>query len=343
MPPVLQTPARDGDARAGAGSAAPRQADRRAIRRTPRRFQKRRIPRAMRPINLHVNPSWLAAAASAGLLGLFGLQRYGWRLGAGFGALGLLGFGHMALGEPTRPILERIELRPHGLPRALDGLRIGHISDTHLGYRYAPENLIWALEELRRERPDLIALTGDFVNFAHAIPTVGALLRGVSAPLGVYAVPGNHDHDEGLGDLEAALALAGVPLLLNENRRLQWNGGELWLIGIDDIWHDLHDLEAALAGVPEDAFTLLLAHAPDVADEAAQRRIGVQLSGHTHGGHLRLPLLGPFSLPRYGRRYVIGEYLVGTTTVYVSRGLAGAPLRLLCPPEATIITLRSDQ
>ncbi len=296
----------------------------------------------MRPINLHVNRSWVAATASGALIGLAGLQHFGWRFAAGIGLLGLLGLGHMAIGEPTRPILERITLRPPRLPATLDGLRIGHISDMHLGFRYAHENLRWAVAEFHREQPDLIVLTGDFVNFAHAIPQVGALLRGIAAPLGVYAVPGNHDHDEGMPDLAAALDLVGVPLLLNEHRRLHWNNTDFWLAGVDDIWFDLHDPVAALAEIPADAFTILLAHAPDVADEAAQLGVGLQLSGHTHGGHLRLPLLGPFSLPRYGRRYVIGEYRVGATSVYVSRGIAGAPLRLLCPPEATIITLRSN-
>jgi predicted MPP superfamily phosphohydrolase len=92
--------------------------------------------------------------------------------------------------------------------------------------------------------------------------------------------------------------------------------------------------------VPAGAFTLLLAHSPDYVTEAAERGVDVQLSGHTHGGHLRLPLLGGFGMPRFGRRYLMGRYQVGPTALYVSRGLGGVPLRLLCPPEATIITLR---
>jgi predicted MPP superfamily phosphohydrolase len=106
------------------------------------------------------------------------------------------------------------------------------------------------------------------------------------------------------------------------------------------VWDGRPSLRQALRGVPSHGFKLLLSHAPDIAESAAHAGIHVQLSGHTHGGHLRLPLLGPFTLPRYGKRYVIGEYQVDGLTLYVSRGLGGAPLRLLCPPEATIITLR---
>jgi predicted MPP superfamily phosphohydrolase len=191
-----------------------------------------------------------------------------------------------------------------------------------------------------REAPDLVVLTGDFVSFQHAIPDVAAVLRGLRAPLGVYAVAGNHDYWEGVDDVRNALALCDIPLLMNEHRRLSWNGADLWLVGVDDIWDGSVSASDALRGVPPGAFTLLLAHAPDYADEAARHGFDVQLSGHTHGGHIRLPLLGPLALPRFGRRYVIGRYQVGPTALYVSRGTSGPPLRFRCPPEATIITLR---
>jgi predicted MPP superfamily phosphohydrolase len=128
--------------------------------------------------------------------------------------------------------------------------------------------------------------------------------------------------------------------LLNEHRRLTWNGADCWLVGLDDVWDGEMDIKAALRGVPEQGFKLLLGHAPDIADEAARHGFDLQLAGHVHGGHLRLPLLGPFARPRYGVRYLAGIYTVGRMTMYVSRGLGGAPLRLMCPPEAAILTLR---
>jgi uncharacterized protein len=310
------------------------------VRRVPLTRLRFRRRRTMDPSRLYYGPPWLAASAAGAALGLLGLRRFGLPFLAGAGALGALTWGHAAYGEPSRPVLERVELRLSRLPAALDGLRIGQISDTHLGFRYAERNLAWGVEQMRREAPDLLALTGDFISFRHAIPEIAALFRGVSAPLGVYAVPGNHDYWEGVEDVSAALAVCGVTMLMNQHRRLRWNGGELWLLGADDIWDGRASLPAALRGVPPGAFTLLLAHSPDYVEEAAAHSVDVQLSGHTHGGHIRLPLLGPLGMPRFGRRFIMGRYQVGPTTLYVSRGLAGPPLRLLCPPEATIITLR---
>jgi len=284
---------------------------------------------------------WLGAGALGAALGLLALRRYRWAGLLGLGAAGVLGALYTTLVEPRRPRLERITLHLPGLPPALDGLRIGQISDTHLGMPVAERNAAWAVEQMRREQPDLLALTGDFVTLHTALPQVGPLLAGLGAPLGVYAVPGNHDYWEGLDDLREQLASVGIPLLLNEHRRLEWNGAELWLAGVDDIWEGQGDLGAALRGVPAGAFTLLLCHAPDAADEAARRGVALQLSGHTHGGQIWLPLLGPIALPIYGLNYAIGRYQVGPTTLYVSRGLGGMPLRLACPPEATVLTLRS--
>jgi len=306
----------------------------------PRKRRPLRGRQSIEEAELYVNRGWLGLGAAAAVVGLAGLGMFGWPVAAAGGALSAATLGHMAFGEPSRPILERVTLHLPDLPPQLEGLRIGQLSDSHLGFRYSEANLAWGVAQMQRERPDLVVITGDLVTHHWAIPDVPRLLRGLQAPLGVYAVPGNHDHWEGLADLRGALTLANIPLLLNEHRRLSWNGGDLWLAGIDDVWDGRPSLRRALRGVPAGGFTLLLSHAPDIADSAAHLGVNVQLSGHTHGGHLRLPLLGPFTLPRYGKRYVIGTYQVGAMTLYVSRGLGGAPLRLLCPPEATIFTLR---
>ncbi|GAB4197806.1 MAG: hypothetical protein OHK0022_16410 [Roseiflexaceae bacterium] len=290
--------------------------------------------------DLLVARGWRAAGLLGVGLGLLGLWRYRSAALLGLGATGLLGALYTTMVEPRRPWLERLTLHLPGLPPALDGLRIGQISDPHLGMPYAARNLAWAVTQMRREQPDLLALTGDFVSFHTAMPHLGPLLRGLEAPLGVYAVPGNHDYWEGLDELHAMLEPLGVQLLLNEHRRLAWCGGELWLAGLDDIWEGEADLAGALRGVPPGAFTVLLCHAPDAADEAARHGVALQLSGHTHGGHLRLPLLGPAARPRYGVTYVAGRYQVGDMALYVSRGLSGLPARFGCPPEAAILTLR---
>jgi predicted MPP superfamily phosphohydrolase len=297
-------------------------------------------PTVMDPIRVHFNPFWFAAGAAGAAASLAALRHFGRPALVGGSALTLAALGHMVLGEPHHPILERVELRLARLPEQLDGLRIGQISDIHLGVMPGARNLRWAIAQMEREQPDLIVLTGDQVMRKHAIPDLTALLRGLTAPLGVYAIPGNHDHWEGLSDVRSALAMCGIPLLLNEHRRLTWRGADMWLVGVDDIWDGQLDFAAAMRGVPADGFKLLLGHAPDMADEASELGFDLQLAGHVHGGHMRLPLLGPFVRPRYGVRYLDGLYRVGPMQMYVSRGLGGAPLRLMCPPEAAILTLR---
>jgi uncharacterized protein len=292
------------------------------------------------PARLIYSRSWFQAGAAAAGIGALALGRFGGPAGAALGTIGAAALGYMTGDEPARPSVERVTLDLPALPAALNGLQIGQITDTHLGLPQATANLEWAIEQMRREQPDLIALTGDLVGLKQGVTELPRLLGQLHAPLGVYAVPGNHDYWEGLADVNAALSLAGIPLLMNQNRRLGWNGADFWLAGVDEIWDGRPDYAAARHGVPEGGFVLLLAHSPDMADDAAVHGFALQISGHTHGGHLRLPLLGPFARPRYGVRYVMGRYQIGDMALYVSRGLGGVPLRLLCRPEITIFTLR---
>ncbi|MBC8159659.1 MAG: metallophosphoesterase [Roseiflexaceae bacterium] len=288
-----------------------------------------------------ISRPWMALAGLNTLGGLAVLRRYGWPAALGYAALGGMVGLYATLIEPRWPVLERFELRLPRLPPALDGLRVGQISDTHLGLPAAAHNLRWALAQMRREQPDLLVFTGDFIHRPAARLQLPVLLAGVRAPLGVFAVPGNHDGWESGGALRGLLAEAGVELMHNEHRRIAWRGGELFLLGLDDIWDGSPDLEQALVGVPHEAFTLLLAHTPHAAPAAAKLGIDLQLSGHTHGGHMVLPLLGPIAKPRYTGQFLSGLFQLNHTTLYVSRGLGGAPLRLACRPEAALITLRS--
>lgn len=292
-----------------------------------------------RPGKVRYSPRWLSAGAGLGLFASLALRHGGLPAAAALGAVGLAGATYALSVEPRNPELSFITLNLPELPPALDGLRIGQISDLHLGHPFSAENCTWAVERVRREAPDLIALTGDFVSYARAIDLLPRILAPLTAPLGVFAVPGNHDHWEGLDEIRAQLEPVGVQFLINRGL-VAGPAGALYVAGIDDIWNGQPDLAAALAGRPAGAFTLLLAHAPDIADEAAARGVHVLLSGHTHGGHLRLPFLGAFCLPRHGWLYAVGHEHVGSMQLFVSRGIAGVPLRLGCRPEASIITLR---
>jgi predicted MPP superfamily phosphohydrolase len=295
------------------------------------------------PGDVRYSRRWAGAAAGGAALAALAAVRGGAPAVAALAAAGLAGGAYATLVEPRRLRLERVTLRFSDLPAGLDGLRIGQISDLHLGHPYSAANARRAAEEMAAERPDLLALTGDFVSYHHAIdmlPDALAPLAGLRPPLGAYAVLGNHDYWEGVPEIRAAMEPLGIEFLVNAGRALRWGGAELALAGVDDLWEGVADLGRALEGFAPDAFTVLLCHCPDLADVAAAAGVRLQLSGHTHGGHMILPGLGSFCLPRHGWMHPAGHEHVGPMQLYVSRGVGGIPLRLGCPPEATLITLR---
>ncbi len=295
------------------------------------------------PGQVRYSERWIGAAVSGGVLSTLALVAGGAPAAAALSLIGVTGAAYALLHEPRRPRLEQVTLWLPQLPPALDGLRIGQLSDLHLGLPYTTENARWAVERLVAEQPDLLVMTGDFVSYEHAIPELPEVLAPLQSwrpRLGIFAVPGNHDYWEGFPAIQQTLTPLGIEFLLNHHRRLRDGDAELVLAGVDDMWDGAHDLAATLKGVPEGVFTILLSHCPDLADEAAARGVHVQLSGHTHGGHVCLPLLGSFCLPRHGWRYPIGYRSIGALQLYVSRGIGGLPLRFGCPPEVTVLTLR---
>lgn len=249
-------------------------------------------------------------------------------------------------GEHIAPRSLSLEEVPVALARvtpALVGLRIGLITDIHHEPHRPTAMLARAVALLNDARPDVILLGGDYVNstardFDHAL----ALLAQLRAPLGVYGVLGNHDYWAGADYLSALLTRAGVTILRNEARALRApGGGEWWLVGVDSTVRGHDDLDAAFAAVPPDAFRILLAHEPEVADGVVARDLmfDLQLAGHSHGGQIVLPLVGAPMLPRLGRRYIRG--LHSSPTVYTSRGLGTVPpyLRYNSDPEVAVLTL----
>jgi uncharacterized protein len=310
---------------------------------TSKRADRRERPRGPfdpTPGRVFYSVRWLSALAGVTAIGALITGRGGLPAAAAFGIAGITGLAYATLVEPRRPILERITLRLPNLPTAFDGLRIGQISDLHLGHPFTAANTRWAVAQMVAEQPDLLVITGDFVSFEREIARLPDLLCPLSAPLGVFAVPGNHDYWEGLPEIRQVLDPLGITFLINTHQVISFNGAQLALAGLDDLWEGASDLEAALRGIPQGVPKILLSHVPDIADRAAAAGVAVQLSGHTHGGHVRAPLLGPLALPRHGTRYPLGLVPIGGMQLYVTRGVGGMPLRFGCPPEATIITLR---
>lgn len=260
-------------------------------------------------------------------------------------------FGGFWQWSPIQRSTETLDISHHtlvipGLPAAFDGLTLTHLSDLHASTLVRLEFLQSAIAQAQQLASDLIVITGDLVysDGPDYTPHLTALLAPLTAPLGVYAIYGNHDHQRSLPAIAAALKQANVTLLYNTALPLHRNGHTLYLAGVDDPREGRPLLANALRTVPPDGFVILLAHAPDFADIAAQdTRIRLQLSGHSHGGQIRLPLIGPLYLPTMGRKYVMGRFQLGHLTLYVNRGLgvSGIPLRLNCRPEISIFTLRT--
>lgn len=245
---------------------------------------------------------------------------------------------------PYRPRLEFVQFPVPAGHERLAGLRIGFLTDTHVGPFIAPRDVERAVAILRREAPDLVLLGGDYISESprYAPGTASALCELVDiAPLGCLAVLGNHDLSTDRDRITAALEGCGIRVLRNRSVRIDTRGGPLWIAGIDETILGRADVAATVAGIPDGSAVIALWHEPDYAEQAAAAGAFAQLSGHSHGGQIRLPGIGPLVLPPGGKRYPAGLYLVNGLHLYTSRGLGAyrPPVRLFCPPEVTIVTL----
>jgi uncharacterized protein len=267
-------------------------------------------------------------------------------LGVGAGAAVAGVAADALLIEPGWVKLTRPTISLPTLPPAWDGVRIAQLSDIHVGRLVSLEDARDAVDLANSLEPDVIVLTGDYVSRADAITrALVEVFRNLRAPEGVFAVLGNHDYWIHRDQMIRTIEQAGIDMLVNEHRILRRGRAELCLAGVDDYWSEDPgpDLAAALAGVPESACRILLAHNPDyVEDLTGTPRVDLALSGHTHGGQVNLPLLGPPVLPIRHRKYAAGLVAGPHCPVYVSRGLGmvEVPVRLNCRPELPLLTLR---
>ena len=275
------------------------------------------------------------------------LRRSLGRLVAGVAAVGAGGLVYAREVEPRLLEVVRLDLTLPRIAAAFDGYRIVQIGDLHLDDWAKPARLHRIAEMVNAESPDLIAITGDFASYsAKKLDTeklVGALRR-LSAPDGVLAILGNHDYLTDVKLIRRCIREAGLTELLNEFVTLGRGDSELHVAGIDDVMEGRSRLDLVLRDLPASGAAVLLAHEPDFADVAAAAgRFDLQLSGHSHGGQVRVPLLGKAVLPPFSQRYTRGLHRVGGMLVYTNRGLGTvhARLRFGCRPEITALTLRA--
>jgi predicted MPP superfamily phosphohydrolase len=246
----------------------------------------------------------------------------------------------------------RVEVRPVELtlPRLapeFDGYRLAQIGDFHLDDWSKPERLHRIVEKVNEQRPDLVAITGDFASYSakdfDAEQLIEAL-RALRARDGSVAILGNHDYLTDVKLVRRCIREGGVEELINGVRTLGRGKAALQVAGIDDVMEGNSRLDLVLRELPEDGAAILLAHEPDFADvSAATGRFDLQLSGHSHGGQVAIPFLRRLVLPPFSQRYTRGLYDVRGMIQYTNRGLGfvHARLRILCRPEITVFTLRS--
>lgn len=255
-------------------------------------------------------------------------------------ALGGLALAHYAWQvEPQRLLVSEISLAA----AVAAPVRLAFISDLHLGPYVTLAEIERVVDVVNTLAPDLVLLGGDYVSrTAQTMSALASVLARLAARAGVYAVLGNHDLWTDRELVQRGLEAAGARVLVNAGEEVSTPGGPLYVAGLDDAWSGHPDDARAMASHRAGLPTILLQHEPDPAAERANdARLLLQLAGHTHGGQVRLPLIGAPVLPLYGRRYVAGLYAVGRSHLYVTRGIGviAPPVRFNCPPEVALFTL----
>jgi predicted MPP superfamily phosphohydrolase len=231
-------------------------------------------------------------------------------------------------------------------------LRIAVLADLHTG---SPHNDLKKLAEVvhatNHAQPDLILLAGDFV--IHGMvggefvePELSAsVLKDLHAPLGVFAILGNHDWWFDPTRVQSALETAGIEVLEDQSRSLRFKNTHLWLVGVSDYWEGPHNIKKALSGVNGTAPVILFTHNPDIFPEIPAS-VSLTIAGHTHGGQVAIPLVGrPIVPSKYGERYAIGHVIEGGRHLFVTPGIGTSivPVRFRVPPEISLVKVQSTE
>lgn len=261
--------------------------------------------------------------------------------------------GEIARHELT---VEEHTIRLQHLPDAFRGMRIAQISDIHYEDYTEPFFVRDVVRRVNALRPDAVLMTGDFITKfrgSNRFPRLhriverqardcAAILTGIECPVR-YASLGNHDEGLGAKFMVGVFGEHGIPMLRNRSVPLERNGQRIWIAGVGSACNSDADPATAIPQPKTRANdpVILMAHEPDTLPEMARYNVDLMLSGHTHGGQVRLPFLPPLVLPDYGKNYIEGLFHYGRTQLYVNRGIGTIelPFRLFCPPEITVFTL----
>ena len=254
--------------------------------------------------------------------------------------------------EPSLLDIQKLQIKHPLIPNSFDGIKIIQFSDTHLGFQYNLHQFNKLVEKINLLKPDIILFTGDLMDEPNQYTEINKLmpiLKKLNAPLGKYCIFGNHDHG-GYGSeiYRNIMESTDFSVLLNESAPIVLrDGSTIYLLGIDDAMLGRPNLPKALQNVPKNTFKILLSHAPDLADTTSQYPVHWQLSGHSHGGQIKIPFLGALVTPPFAQLYPEGLYSIGEhnpLSLYVNRGIGTTrlPFRLMSKPELTVFTLKSE-
>lgn len=261
-------------------------------------------------------------------------------------ALGLAGTGMARSFAGTH--VHKVEFKYADLPDDLDGLRILHLSDSHLGPYIDLDDIEGALKSAEKFKPDIILYSGDIADELRLLPGAIKLVEQFKAPLGAYACMGNHDYYRGAKLVIAQFEQSTIPMLINRGATIKVGKSEIYVGGADDprymgrsIVEFMHEsIDKTLDGAPQSAFKIMMSHRPTGFDRAAEQGVELTLAGHTHGG--QIGFMGRSVFSQWGNeKYIWGKYSKGKSQLYTSAGVGHwFPFRLGCPTEAPVIELK---
>jgi uncharacterized protein len=259
-----------------------------------------------------------------------------------------IGYYYAKYIEPKMIRITKHTIQHRLIPKSFNSIKIAQFSDTHLGPFFSTEQLIDVVQKINEAKPDIVLFTGDLLDEPNKYPfpeTIPPILSQIHAPLGKFCIYGNHDHGGyGTEIYKNIMEQSGFTLLVNNFSILSRDEDNIAIAGLDDAMLGKPDFSHTFSTLsPETVFTILLVHEPDVAPQSAHHGAHIQLSGHSHGGQIQVPFMGPIITPPLGTIYYEGTHTIENLTLYVNRGLGTTrlPFRFLAIPEISVFTLKS--
>ena len=254
-----------------------------------------------------------------------------------------LAFGYSLFIERFSFQINLYKIPVPNLPEKFNKFRIVHLTDLHYGFQMSESVIRLIIQKVNKLSKNIIVCTGDYIHKKNCIPhidRVWPILSQLKAKDGVYTVLGNHDHWGSYKRSIFWLKKSGQNIR-HMAKPIEKNGQRIWIGGSGDLWEDELGIDIAFQNVPEGECKILLAHNPDTADQNFLTRIDLMISGHTHGGQVKIPWIGTPHLPVVNKKYSNGFIKAEKCHIFISRGIGWTlmPIRINCPPEIAILEL----